>query len=217
MKYIADKLEELDHYFENKSEIEKWIMISMLAGAVAMMMYTYLYPVAKEMYDSSLLEQKTVTKKINEQKTYLKSISRNGDMNYKVRQIEGQIRSKKNSIKNEEKKISVINNNLDKLSDMLFNKKSWSNFLYSITHRAAENSVVVELMVNKNVDTNNSFGHVLEIGIRCAGDFKNIIKFMNDLEQNALVTDIYKSKIYVDTNRSIIMSDINISVWGVNH
>ena len=58
---------------------------------------------------------------------------------------------------------------------------------------------------------------MLEIGVQCAGDFKNIIKFMNDLEQNALVTDIYRSSIYVDANRSVILSDINISVWGVNH
>jgi len=217
MKYIADKLEELDHYFENKSEPEKWIMISLLAGAVALMMYVYLFPIAKEMYDRSLLEQKTITKKINEEKTYLQSISRNGDRDYKVRQLKSQISNKKNQIVKEENKIEVINSNLNKLSDMLFNQKSWANFLYSITHRAAENSVVIESISNHNVDSNSSFGHVLEIGVQCAGDFKNIIKFMNDLEQNALVTDIFSSRIYVDINRSIILSDINISVWGVNH
>jgi hypothetical protein len=43
------------------------------------------------------------------------------------------------------------------------------------------------------------------------------LKFMNDIEQNRLVTDIYGSKIYKDANSSFINADISISVWGVNH
>jgi len=103
------------------------------------------------------------------------------------------------------------------LSDLLFNKKSWSLFIDSITDRAAFNNVEISLLANNHVvDNNNSFGHVLEVGLRCEGEFKSIVDFINDLEQNTLVTDIYHSEIYADANRSIIVSDINISVWGVN-
>jgi hypothetical protein len=77
--------------------------------------------------------------------------------------------------------------------------------------------VELGLLSSKYVDNNGSFGHVLEIGLQCKGKYKNIIGFMNDLEQNTLVTDVYSSRVYSDANKSSIYSDINISVWGVNH
>ena len=217
MSYIADKLEATDGYFEHKSETEKWIMILFFSGAVAFLAYSYFFPYAKKLYEQSVLTHKTITKKIYEEKTYLDSISKNGDRNYKVKRYSQEIASKKESVKSYNKRITVINGNLDKLSDLLFNQKSWSLFLDSITDRAASNGIQINRLANKYVDNNGSFGHVLEIGLNCEGDFKSIINFINDIEQNTLVTDIYRSNTYTDANSSTIISDINISVWGVNH
>ena len=217
MKYIANKLEELDNYFEVKSESEKWIMIIFFAGFVAFLAYSYFYPYAIKLYDKSILHKKTLTKKIHEEEMYLQSITKNGDREFKVKQYSKDIVSKEKLVIVNNKKLTVINENLNKLSDLLFNKKSWSLFIDSITDRAAFNNVEISLLANNYVvDNNNSFGHVLEVGLRCEGKFKSIIDFINDLEQNTLVTDIYHSEIYADANRSIILSDINISVWGVN-
>jgi len=69
---------------------------------------------------------------------------------------------------------------------------------------------------NKYVKGKENFGHVLELGILCSGAFQNIAAFMNDLEQNKLVTDIYRSDIRMDKNTSNIIADLNVSVWGVN-
>ena len=216
MSYIADKLEAMDSYFENKSESEKWIMIIFFAGAVAFLAYSFLLPPAQNLYEQSVLKHKSITKKIHEHKTYMGSISKDGDKDYKVKLYSRDISSKKVSVESYNKRISVINENLNKLSDLLFNQKSWSLFLDSITDRAASNGIQINKLVNKYVDSNGSFGHVLEIGLNCEGDFKSIIKFINDIEQNILVTDIYSSRTYADANRSTIVADINISVWGVN-
>ena len=217
MSYIADKLEAMDGYFDNKKESEKWIMIFLFAGAVAFLVYSYFFPYAKNLYDKSIVTHKTISKKIHEEKTYLNSISRNGDRNYRLNLYNKQIKEKKESIKFQKQKIGVIDGNLNKLSDLLFNQKSWSLFLDSITHRAAVNNVQINSLINKYVDSNGSFGHVLEIGMNCEGGYKNILQFINDMEQNTLVTDVYSSNIYTDANKSTIISDINISVWGVNH
>ncbi len=220
MSYMADKLEAMDAYFEHKSESEKWIMILFFAGAVAFLAYSYFFPYAKSLYDQSVLTHKTITKKIYEEKTYLESISdpkNKKNRNYKVNLYTQEIKKKKENVASYNKKISVINSNLDKLSDLLFNQKNWSLFLDSITHRAAANGIQINRLTNKYVDSNGSFGHVLEIGLNCEGGFKNILHFINDMEQNTLVTDIYSSNIYTDINKSTIISDINISVWGVNH
>ena len=217
MSYMADKLEAMDEYFENKKESEKWIMIFLFAGAVAFLVYSYFFPYAKNLYDKSIVTHKTISKKIHEEKTYLNSISRNGDRNYRLNLYNKEIKEKKESIKFQKQKIGVIDGNLNKLSDLLFNQKSWSLFLDSITHRAAVNNIQINSLINKYVDSNGSFGHVLEIGMNCEGGYKNILQFINDMEQNTLVTDVYSSNIYTDANKSTIISDINISVWGVNH
>ena len=217
MTYIANKLEALDEYFESKSSMEKWIMIIFFAGGVAFLAYSYFYPYAKKLHTQSVLQKKTLTKKIHEEEQYLQSISKNGDREFKVKQYSSQIAKKKEIVKLNTKKIAVIDENLNKLSALLFNKKSWSLFIDSITDRASFNSVEIVLLENRYADSNGSFGHVLEVGLKCKGDFKDIVNFINDLEQNTLVTDVYSSKIYTDVNNSTILSDINISVWGVNH
>jgi hypothetical protein len=100
---------------------------------------------------------------------------------------------------------------------MLFNQKSWSRFLNSITKKAEIHNVDLEYISNKYADNNGSFGHVLEIGLGAKGNYKSIVKFMNELEQNVLVTDIFETKFALDSNSSDIKADIHISVWGINH
>jgi hypothetical protein len=100
---------------------------------------------------------------------------------------------------------------------MLFNKKSWSTFLNSITHTAQENNVDIRYITNQYLNSNGNFGHVLEITVGCKGSYKGIVKFINSIEQNRLVTDIYGTDIYLDVNSIDIVADINISVWGINH
>jgi len=217
MKYLADKLEAMDLYFENKSQSEKWMMIAFFAGIIGFFAYSTFFPYAKRLDEEGMLRTKTISKKINDEHIYLNSISRAGDKDYMVRNYTSQIKSKSKLLDSYKKRIVLIDTNLDKLSDLLFNQKSWSLFLNSITSRASANNVELFTLSSNYVDNNGSFGHVLEIGLSCKGKFKNIINFMNDLEQNTLVTDVYNSRIYSDANRSSIYSDVNISVWGVNH
>ncbi len=217
MSKNVNYLERIDKYFESKSESEKWLLILIVAGTVAFLAYSFLYPSAKSAYDASIVRHTTIVKKINEDQRYLASISKNGDRSYKIKELNKQIFSKNNTLKEYAKKIKTIKTSLNKLSDLLFNKDTWSKFLDSITERAASNSVQINSLSNKYVDGNGSFGHVLEIGVNCTGEYNNILKFINDIEQNTLVTDVYGSRTYSDINNSRIVSDINISVWGINH
>jgi Fe-S cluster assembly iron-binding protein IscA len=217
MKFIEDKLEELDNYFASKKENEKWLIIVGIAGVIAYLAYIYLLPYTKNLYDTSERTKKRIEKSIKENTTYLNSITVGGDREFYVKKFDNDIVKKKRNIAVLDKKILFINKNLEKLSDMLFNQKSWSTFLNSITDRAEAQNVDIQYITNKYVDSNGSFGHVLEIGVGCKGEYKGLIKFINELEQNDLVTDIYSTNFVVDDNSSQIMADINISVWGINH
>jgi tetratricopeptide (TPR) repeat protein len=217
MRGLEDKLDQLDEYFSSKSDSEKWMIILTVAAIVGYLLYIYLFPYAESRYQDSMMTMKSLQKKIAEDKRYLNSISGGtGDPNYSVKMKDRQISLLKKSIKNYQKKIALLDKNFEKLSEVLFNRTNWARFLDSITKRAHYNNVKVIYLKNRYVKGKENFGHVLELGIHCSGHFQNIAAFMNDLEQNKLVTDIYKSRIYMDENSSEIMADLNVSVWGVN-
>jgi len=217
MKFLEEKLEALDLYFAPKKENEKWLMILGVAGIIGYLAYSLLLPYTEDLYNKSDRTKKRIQKSIKENTTYLDSITVNGNRQYYVTKFSNDILVKKKKIIYIKDKIKFIDSNLEKLSDMLFNQKSWSIFLNSITDKAEIHNVDLSYITNSYSDNNGTFGHVLEIGLGCKGDYKNLIKFMNELEQNVLVTDIYETKLALDDNSSKIIADINISVWGINH
>jgi len=217
MKFLEDKLEALDAYFAPKKESEKWLMILGVAGLIAYIAYAYLLPYTESMYKKSESTKKSIQKSIVDNNTYLNSITVGGDRNYYVKKFDQDIVNKKQSIVRINDNITFIDKNLEKLSDMLFNQKSWSKFLNSITHKAEVQNVDLEYITNKYVDSKGSFGYVLKIGVGCKGEYRNIVKFVNELEQNRLVTDIYGTSFKSDQNSTKVFADINISVWGINH
>ena len=217
MKFLEDKLEALDIYFAPKKESEKWIVILGIAGIIAYLGYAYLLPYTEDLYKKSERSKKSVQKSIKDNNTYLNSITIGGDREYYVKKFDNDIVNKKQDIITITDKIKFIDSNLEKLSGMLFNQKSWSKFLNSITNKAEIQNVDLQYITNKYVDEKTgSFGHVLEIGIGCSGEYKNIVKFMNELEQNVLVTDIFKTEFTSDADTSKTVADIHISVWGIN-
>jgi hypothetical protein len=217
MKFIEDKLEELDIYFAPKKESEKWLLILGVAGIIAYLGYSLLLPYTEDLYNKSERTKKRVQKSIVDNNTYLNSITVGGDREYYVKKFDNDIVLKKKNIVNINNKIKFIDSNLEKLSDMLFNQKSWSRFLNSITQKAEIHNVDLEYITNNYADNNGSFGHVLEVGLGAKGNYKSIVKFMNELEQNVLVTDIFKTEFALENNSSDIKADIHISVWGINH
>ena len=217
MKLLEDKLEELDVYFAPKKESEKWLLILGVAGIIGYLAYAYLLPYTEDLYNKSERNKKSIQKSIVDNNTYLNSITVGGDREYYIKKFDNDIVTKKKNIVKLNSNIKFIDSNLEKLSDMLFNQKSWSKFLNSITHKAEIHNVDLQYIESEYVDNNGSFGHVLEIVVGCEGEYKTIVKFMNELEQNVLVTDIFKTELRLNDNASSLNADIHISVWGINH
>jgi len=178
----------------------------------------YILPYAQDRFEHSVVEKQKLEKLIAEERGYLRSITVNGDKNYYVRTYKNKIKEKKHTIERYNKKIAMLNENFRKLSEILFNQKSWSNFLESISERANVNEVELLELTNNYVKQKISFGHVLEIGIKCTGTYPHILNFINDIEQSKLVTDIYETLIYTtEESGDGVIAEIKISVWGVNH
>lgn len=210
-------LDSLDNTFKEKSENEKWMVILLIVAVIGYMTYELFLPYAEERLERSENEKKSLQKSIAEHQQYIQSITVSGDRDFYVKKYADDIVNLDKRILKVNEDINFIVSSLNDLSPLLFNKESWSRFLNSITRQAKEQDVRLKYIDNEYVDGNGSFGHVLEISVGCEGDYQNIAKFMNQLEKNILVTDIYGSSIRMDDNNTVTFADINISVWGINH
>jgi len=207
----------MDKAFKEKSENEKWMMILMIVAVIGYASYSLFLPYAEDKFKQSTKEKKSLQKSILENKQYIASITVSGDRDFYVRKFDKDILNLEKNIIKVNEDINFISSKLEELSPLLFNKESWSTFLNSITKQAKKQNVKIEYIDNHYIDSNGSFGHILEISVGCEGEYKNIAKFINQLEKNVLVTDIYGSDIYLDDNASTTLADIKISVWGINH
>ncbi len=210
-------LHSMDKAFKDKSENEKWMMILMIVAVIGYASYSLFLPFAEDKLKKSTKEKKTLQKSIIENKQYLNSITVGGNRDFYVKKFDKDILNLEKNIIKANEDINFLSAKLEELSPLLFNKESWSTFLNSITKQAMKQDVKIEYIDNHYIDSKGSFGHILEISVGCKGEYKNIAKFINRLEKNILVTDIYGSDIYLDNNSSTTLADIKISVWGINH
>lgn len=217
MKSVVNILNKLDDYFEDKSSNEKWMMIGLVAAAIGYISYSLYFPFAEAKFNTANRAKQTLEKNIRTSQEYFRGITQNGDRNFYLKKYDNDIDKLEKEIKKTNDDISFIAISLEELSPLLFNKKSWSKFLNSITQQAKNQDVNLKYIDNNYVANNGSFGHVLQISVGCDGQYKNIVKFINQLEKSVLVTDIYGSHLYLDKNDTVVAADINISVWGVNN
>jgi hypothetical protein len=217
MKAWVNILNSLDKSFESKSSNEKNMIFAMIFISIGYLAYALFLPYAQERYEQSVRQKETLQRAIVTNKEYLKSITFNGDREFYVKKYNSEIEELEEKINTTNENIGFIVSKLEDLSTLLFNKESWSKFLDSITHKAKAQQVNLKYIENNYVDNNGSFGHVLQISLGCDGQYKNIVKFMNQLEKSVLVTDIYGSHLYLENNDTVVAADINISVWGINH
>jgi Tfp pilus assembly protein PilO len=207
----------MDKAFKDKSDNEKWMMILMIVAVIGYASYSLFLPFAEDKLKKSTKEKKTLQKSIIENKQYINSITVGGSRDFYVKKFDKDILNLEKGIIKANEDINFLSAKLEELSPLLFNKESWSTFLNSITKQAMKQNVKIEYIDNHYIDSNGSFGHILEISVGCEGEYKNIAKFINQLEKNVLVTDIYGSDIYLDENSSTTLADVKISVWGINH
>jgi len=217
MKIWIDTLNSLDEFFKEKSDNEKWMLIGMVFVVIGYISYSSFLPYAEEQYNQSLRKRETLQKGIASHKQYLRGITQNGDRDFYVKKYNKEISGIKKRINTTHDEITFIQSGLDELNELMFNKESWSKFLNSITRQAKEQEVKIDYIENEYVNNNGSFGHILQISVGCNGPYKNIIKFFNKLEKNVLVTDIYEIYMHLNPDKTKILAEVKISVWGINH
>ncbi len=214
MKLIEDFLERLDNYLEDKKQSEFYLMVVAVVAVFGLISYSYLIPLTEKELKKDLKIKRDLERKIDSEKAYLASVTVNGDQRFKIKQLQTEIARLKTRYRDLKEINEYSDYQIQTLSELLFNEKNWAKFLDSITQKAKKNNIDISLISNKFINNKDSFGHVLEIGVDCEGSYKNMIRFMNEIEESELVVDIYN--IDLESNRTI-NANFKVSVWGINY
>ena len=209
---IADKL---DEFYNGRQASEALIITVALSGLVGYLLYTYASDSATSFKKTQLDRRKNLNDNIRKSNDYLRSITVNGDKEYKIKQINKNIQKTTadlNMYRGKLRKIDTVMQN--KLNSVLYTKNNWSVFLNAITQKAKENDLKLYNLTNSiPPDNNSTFGKVLEVAIKAQGKYGNVLKFTNELEKNRLVTTV--GELNFKATKSDPIVDINMSVWGI--
>ena len=210
-------LEKMDDYFSTKKKSEKWMIIIATVVVIVYFLSTFIYPYAHASYAESKKNKQEIQKSIAKNRHYLESVTKDENHDFYMQKLDKRIAEKKRTLLQLNHKIATINTKLKKISESLFSKTLWSDFLNSLTTKAKIQNLDIQYISNTYIDHNESFGRVLEINVGCKGAYSDMIAFMQGLEQSKLITEIDKTTFLVDKETSDIIADIHVSVWGINH
>jgi len=203
----------LDNYYNSKKPNEVWLMVILVSVLIGYLLYTLLSPLAEDYMKKQENRNKELKSKITSHNDFLRSITVNGDRDFYVKDLNKKIAKKKAELNRYRAKLAKLSNAMNELSDVLYTKDNWSKFLHNIATKAKDNDLKVYNITNKEFEQNSTFGKVLDVTIKCKGEYGNILSFMNDLEKTKLVTNI--SSVSMEPSHQAPVADINMSVWGI--
>lgn len=207
-------LEKLDSFLLSKKPSERNIIYISIFLIFFVLSFQYLFPITKKMVQKSKTKKQTIESKIMNDKNYIASITINNDKEFLIKKLNQEIKKLKTDFRNIKDKNDYVDFQIHNISALIYNEKNWAKFLDSIAGKAKRNSVDIDFISNEFIDNNKNFGHVLEIEIGCNGGFKNVIGFINSIEQSNLVVDIYGMELKSGYN---IEANLKVSVWGINY
>jgi len=205
-------VERIDNYFGQRKRSEKILLYIAIILAILAIFYQYIFPMSESFLRKERSKKDDIEKRLNIDLSYLNAMKVNGDQDYYIKFYTNQIANERKKFEMIADKKDYLDHKIKDLSYLLYNKKKWAHFLNSITQKAAKNGVDIDYIENTFLDINKNFGHVLEISIGCKGGYRNLIGFINDIEQSDLVVDIYELEM---SGANPIELQFKVSVWGI--
>ena len=207
--------DKIDNYLKTKKSSELSLLFLMAFVAIGFVMYSSVFPVTEKMLKQTKHAQKNIQSKLNQEKAYLRSVTRNGDKNFVIKKFQKEVKKQKQLLENTKYANAYVDTKLKELSYILFNDKNWAKFLDSITFIGQKYGIEVGLIANSFFEPNlQEIKQVLTVKINFNGEFRNVMKFINELEESKLVVDINNLKL---ESSDTITGSLDIAVWGMKY
>jgi septal ring factor EnvC (AmiA/AmiB activator) len=205
---IEDLLHRIDSSLKDKSEKDVKLTYAMVAFAIFGFAYLFWDSSAND-FTKVQGEIKAIQKKINADKSYLAA-----NPQATVVKLESDIRKIQTEMLDYKDKNNYIKHKIETISSLIYDERTWGKYINSIAYNAKIYNVKIKEFSNEYVDSNQSFGHMLNLDIRLTGNFKNTLKFINSLEKSELVVDIHNLEIKA---QDTLNTNIKLSVWGITY
>ena len=213
-------LVKIDNYFDGKKPSEVTLMLIMalvLSGVIA---YYAVIQYAQDYYDNSMSTNSQTTDQLNKVNAYLDSVSqnndRNNDRNFKINQKQNELKQRQNELADAKNMNQYFDNKLRELSYLIFNEQSWADFLDSLALLANKNNVKITKIVNTFKEPNaQKIEQILDINVSVDGNYKDIIGYINAIEESKLVVDV--NGIDKNSTDGKLKGNMGIYIWGMKY
>lgn len=207
--------DKIDNYLKGKKSSELSLVFLMVFVAIGFVIYSSLFPVTEKILKKTKNSHKSINSKLNQEKAYLRSVTRNGDKNFVIKKMSLEVNKQKSLLEDTKYANAYVDTKLKELSYLLFNDKNWAKFIDSIAFIAQKYGIEVALISNSFFEPNlQEIKQVLTVQINFNGEFKNILKFINELEESELVVDINNLNL---ESSDTISATLDIAVWGMKY
>lgn len=207
--------EKIDSYFNSKKPSEARIIMFAAAIFVAFIAYSLSFDPADKFFKKANRDYQEILKKYNNEVQYASSITVGGDKQFHVKRLNREIEQAIIDLERITYTNGYVDNKLKELSYLLFNDQNWANFLDNIARLAQENRIELISISNEFKEpTLQKIEQVLTISLVLNGDYKNILKFINEIEESQLVVDLYEMNL---ESGSPLDGEVKIAVWGMKY
>ena len=201
-------LNKIDDSLTSLSTRELVYIYIMIVGGIFFLSYKYLYLSSKQEVIKLEQEERKITRKIREYKDYLMF-----NDNFLISKQQGEIEKLKQEIIELKNRKKYLNSQLLNLSNVVYDRKSWTKFLKRISSVAIASGVEIITMQNRFIKNIEPFDKRLKVSITTRSNYPNTVLFLDKLENSPLVVDIENLNIRLDSDE--VVADINLSVWGL--
>jgi lipopolysaccharide export LptBFGC system permease protein LptF len=207
--------DKIDEYLKDKKSSEVSLVFFMIFAVIAVIVYLYVFPITEKNLKQTKRAVLNMNQKLNQERSYLRSITVNGDKEFYIKKMQQEIRETKILLEKTSYENAYVDSKLKELSYLLFNDKNWANFLDSIAFLAKQNHINIQSIKNEFTKLDfQKIDKVLNVTVDFSGSFQNILKFINSLEESQLVVDIYELNL---KSSNTIEGTLNIAVWGMKY
>ncbi len=204
-----DFLHKIDVALQDKPKQEIQMIYLMVFAVIFAFSYLLFWDSSLEKFLDKIDKISSLTRKISVDEIYLKV-----NPTTKILKLDKEIKRYNDKILSLKDNNDYIKHQIETIPSLIYDKKIWGEYLYSISQNAKLHNVKILDFSNSLANNQNSFGHILDISLKSTAKFIDTLKFIDSLERSDLVVDIHHISIQ---SEDILYTDLNISVWGITY
>lgn len=209
-------LTKIDNYFDEKKPSEVTMMLIVAFFLSAAIAYYAVIPYAQNYYDESIRENDQITQDLNKVNSYLSTVSQGDDRNFMINKKQNELLQQQNKLADAQNMNQYFDNKLKELSYLIFNEQSWADFLDNLAFLANKNNVKITKIINTFKEPNaQKIEQVLDVNISVDGDYRDIVSYINAIEESKLVVDV--NNIDINSTNGKLKGNMGIYIWGMKY